>query len=110
MSARALVPITTTLAVPDAQTDVVGTVHLVEGELVVRIRPTQHRDVTTQPVHRHYPGCECRIAGTVRYVGPMTPADRAQCNADVVAWWDARPWWRRWSTDLADRCWARWRS
>ncbi|PZS39956.1 MAG: hypothetical protein DLM62_05560 [Pseudonocardiales bacterium] len=89
--------------------EVVGHVELVDGEMVVRLRPTRHRDVTTRPVHRHYPGCDCRIAETVRYMGPMTPTDRARLHADV-AWWDARPWWRRGATDLTDWCWARWRS
>jgi hypothetical protein len=92
--------------------EVVGTVRMLDGELVVRIRPTQYRDVTGRPVGPSpSPGVEipehplARLG--LRYVGPLTPEEAARFQADVT-WWDARPWWRRWGTDFADWCW-RWR-
>jgi hypothetical protein len=90
--------------------EVVGTVVMVDGELVVRIKPTQYRDVTGRRL-----GPDLDIAAEphplarlgLRYVGPLTPEQAAWFWAEVARW-DARPWWRRWGTDFADWCW-RWR-
>ncbi len=80
-------------AVPDTPTagEVTGRVEMVDGELTVRLRPARVRDVTPRPVHRHYPGCACRLS-RLAYVGPMTPAMRVQHRADLT-WWLDPPWW-----------------
>jgi hypothetical protein len=90
-------------------TGVVGTVVMADGELVVRIKPTQYRDVTGR---RLGPGPDVEVAPHplarlgLRYVGPLTPAQADALRAQVARW-DARPWWRRWGTDFADWCWRR---
>ena len=91
--------------------EVVGTVVMTDGELVVRIKPTQYRDVTGR---RLSPDPDLAVAphplarSCLRYVGPLTPEQTARFLAEVTAW-DARSWWRRWGTDVADWCWRRWR-
>jgi hypothetical protein len=105
----ALVPVTD-LAPVARSAEVVGTVRVLDGELVVRIRPAQYRDVTGRPVgtNRDVEVAEHPLARLgLRSVGPLTPEEAARFRADV-AWWDARPCWRRWATDFADCCW-RWR-
>jgi hypothetical protein len=105
------VPVAELAPVPRA-TEVVGTVVMADGELVVRIRPTQYRDVTG---HRLGPDPDVEVAPHplarlgLRYVGPLTPQQATALRAEVAAW-DARSWWRRWGTDVADWCWRRWRS
>lgn len=87
---RDLVP-----AAPDAGTGVVGTMHLVDGELVVRMRPAG-RDATARRVPRE-PDPEPTTLSSLpfmRYVGPLTPAETAQWYVDAARW--SRPWWRRW--------------
>lgn len=69
-------------AVPDTAGEIAGRVELVDGEMVVRLRPSLARDVTTRPVHRHYPGCDCRV-GRLAYAGPGTPAHRARHDQDL---------------------------
>lgn len=88
-----LVPVSIRVAGSDTRTEVVGTVGMVEGELVVRIRPTQYQEVTGRRV---VPTPDTGLAphpfaGTcLRYMGPLTDADLARLS---------RPWWspRRWS-------------
>ncbi len=70
-----------------------------DGELVVRVRPSQVRDVTTrplhpaaEPVHRHHRGCSCRYGTVLAYVGPFTPDDRVREAAAWARWMDP-PWW-----------------
>jgi hypothetical protein len=55
-----------------AQTDVVGRAHMVDGELVVRVRPSGVRDVTARPVHRGDPDTLAGF-GFMRYAGPALP-------------------------------------
>jgi hypothetical protein len=105
----AFVPVTD-LPPVTGSAEVVGTVGMVDGELVVRIKPTQHRDVTGRRVGPD-PDVEvpphplARLG--LRYVGPLTPEQAARFRAEV-AHWEARSWWRRWCSDFADWCW-RWR-
>lgn len=106
----ALVPVTDIPPVTGSA-GVVGTVGMVDGELLVRIKPTQYRDVTGR---RLGPDPDVAVAPHplarlgLRYVGPLTPEQAARFRAEVARW-DARPWWRRWGTDFADWCWAWWR-
>jgi hypothetical protein len=104
----ALVPVSTAGAIPAQRgSAVLGTARLLDGELIVQLRPTTYRDVTGHPVG---PSPDVEVAPHplarlgLRYVGPLTPAEAARIQADV-AWWDARPWWRRWGTGFADWCW-----
>lgn len=89
---------------------VVGTVRMLDGELVIQVRPTQYRDVTGR---RLGPDPEVEVAAhplarsCLRYVGPLTSEQAARFRADVARW-DARPWWGRWPTDFADWCWRWW--
>lgn len=89
---------TTLPAVPDTTaSEVTGRLEMVDGELVLRLRPARVRDVTAtpidpEPVHRHYRGCECRLFGTLRYVGPVTPELRAETDR-LDAYWMDPPWW-----------------
>lgn len=76
-----------------AQTDVVGTARLVDGELVVRMRPSGVRDVTGRPVTLRAP---TRQLGCLTYMGPLTGAARAEHLADLARWERRRQWWRRW--------------
>lgn len=93
-------------AVPGTTTgEVTGRVEMLNGELVVRLRPARVRDVTAtpvhqEPVHRHYRGCECRLFGTLRYVGPVTPELQAETDRLDTYWMDP-PWWSplRWIPD-----------
>jgi hypothetical protein len=93
--------------------EVVGTVGMVDGELVVRIKPTHYRDVTGRRLGPD-PDVEVDVAVEphplarlgLRYLGPLTPEQAARFQAEV-AHWDARPRWRRWGTDFADWCWER---
>jgi hypothetical protein len=104
----AVVPVTDLPPVTRA-TEVVGTVAMADGELVVRIKPTQYRDVTGR---RLGPDPDVEVAPHplarlgLRYVGPLTPQEATTFRAEMARW-DARPWWRRWSTDFADWCWRR---
>lgn len=81
-------------------TDVVGTVHLVDEELVLRIRPA-YRDTTTRPIHRQpadQPGTLSAL-GFMRYVGPCSPAAVAEHHR-IVTWCTAHPflaWLRGWT-------------
>jgi hypothetical protein len=106
----ALVPVTDIPPVPGSA-EVVGTVRMLEGELVVRIKPTQYRDVTGRRLGPD-PHVEVEphpLARTcLRYVGPLTPERAARLRAEAARW-DARPWWRRWITDVDEWCWRWWR-
>lgn len=82
-----------------ARTDVVGTVHAVDGELVVRMRPSGVRDVTGRPVRPQVP---TRQLGCLTYVGPLTGAARAEHLADLARWERRRQRRQRW------RGWLRW--
>jgi hypothetical protein len=98
--------------------EVVSTVVVVDGERVVRIRPTRYRDVTGRRVGPGPDtGSDPGIGITpqhplarlgLRYVGPLTPEQAARFGAEVARW-KARSWWRRWGSDFADWCWRRWR-
>lgn len=77
--------------------EVTGRLEMLNGELVARLRPARVRDVTAtpveqEPVHRHYRRCECRLFGTLRYVGPVTPELRAETER-LDAYWMDPPWW-----------------
>jgi hypothetical protein len=92
-------------------TEVVGTVAMVDGELVVQVQPTrEYRDVTGRPVG---PSPDVEVAQHplarlgLRYVGPLTPEEAARVRAEVARW-EALPRWRQWGTDFADWC-CRWR-
>lgn len=82
--------------------EVTGRVELQpDGSLTVHLQPLQQprvRHVVTQPVHRHYRGCDCRLAGNLRYVGPLTPRDRRRLVRLEARWVDP-PWWSllRWN-------------
>jgi hypothetical protein len=82
---------------------------MLDGELVVRIRPTQYRDVTGR---RLGPDPDVEVAphplarSCLRYVGSLPTKEAAAFRAEVARW-DARPWRRRWGTDFADWCWER---
>jgi DNA-binding transcriptional LysR family regulator len=107
----ALVPVTNIPPVTGSA-EVVGTVGMVDGELVVRIKPTQYRDVTGRRLGPD-PDVEVDVKQHplarlgLRYVGPLTPEQAARFRAEVARW-DAPLWWRRWATDFVDWCW-RWR-
>jgi hypothetical protein len=77
-----------------AQTDVVGTAHMVDGELVVRMRPAV-RDVTARPVHRGDPDTLAGF-GFMRYVGPLTGAEQARHYAALARRERRQQGWRRW--------------
>lgn len=90
---------TTLPAVPDTTAgEVTGDLVLLpSGELVVRLRPARVRDVTAtpvhqEPVHRHYRGCGCRLFGTLRYVGPVTPELQAETDRLDAYWMDPPLW------------------
>lgn len=94
----------------ERSTEVLGTLEMVGGELVVRVRPQQApRDVTVRPVGARPDPTTLAHIPWMRYVGPRTPQERAQFWVEVARW-EARPWWRRWATEVADWCWRRWRS
>ena len=94
-----LVPVSIPGTGPDTRTDVVGTVRMVNGELVVQIRPNQYQDVTGRRV---VPNAEVEVAShplartCLTYVGPLTGTARAQHFAILARL--SRPWWspRRW--------------
>jgi hypothetical protein len=75
----------------NSQTGVVGTVHMVDGELVVRMRPSGVQDVTARPVHRGDPDTLAGF-GFMRYVGPSTGGQRVEHYAPPAR----RERWRRW--------------
>jgi hypothetical protein len=114
----ALVPVTDIPPVTGSA-EVVGTVGMVNGELVMRIKPTHYRDVTGRgragpPPHPPPPPPPPPPAEPhplarlgLRYVGPPTPEEAARFGAQVARW-EVRSWWRRWGSDFADWCW-RWR-
>jgi hypothetical protein len=77
------------------QTDVVGTAHMVDGELIVRMRPSGAQDVTAQPVHRGDPDTLAG-SGFMRYVGPLTGAERTEYYAALARRERRRQRWRRW--------------
>lgn len=95
-----LVPVSVPGPAPDARTDVVGTVRMVHGELVVHIRPTPYQNVTSRRI-TPAPEVQARphpLAGTcLTYVGPLTGAARAQHFAILarlsLPWWSPRRWW-----------------
>jgi CubicO group peptidase (beta-lactamase class C family) len=105
----ALVPVTD-MPPAERSTEVAGTVGMVDGELVVRIKPTQYRDVTSRRVS---PDSGIEVAPHplarlgLRYVGPLTPEEAARFRAEVARW-QTRPWWRWWGSDFGDWCWG-WR-
>ena len=92
----ALVPVTDALALP-RPTGVVGTVRLVDGELVVHLQPSVARDVTTRRLAREPDPEPTTLAalGFMRYVGPLTPEQVVQWHADRARL-RARRWWRWW--------------
>lgn len=90
-------------------TDVVGTVRMVDGELVVRVEPSRVREVTVRRLAGEPDPQPTTLAALpfMRYVGPLTPDEAARLRAEVARW-EARPWWRRWCADVADWCWGDW--
>jgi hypothetical protein len=112
----ALVPVTDPPRVAGSA-QVLDTV-VVDGELVVPIKPTPYRDVTGRRVDPGPDtGSDPGIGITpqhllarlgLHYVGPLTPEQAARFGAQEARW-EARSWWRRWGSDFADWCWRRWR-
>lgn len=104
----ALVPVADLSAVARC-TDVVGTVRMVDGELVVRVEPSRVREVTVRRLAGEPDPQPTTLAALpfMRYVGPLTPDEAARLRAEVARW-EARPWWRRWCADVADWCWGDW--
>ena len=60
------------------------------GELVIRIRGTQPRDVTARRLYDPLTDSPLANDPVLRYVGPYTPAQHAWDRA-----WEARPLWQR---------------
>jgi hypothetical protein len=94
----ALVAVTHARAVPRS-TEVVGTVHMVDGELVVHLQPSGVREATTRRLPRDPDPQPTTLAALpfMRYVGPLTADQAAQCRADVARRQARRQRsWRRW--------------
>lgn len=68
---------------------------MVDGELIVRVRPTGVQDVTARPVHCGDPDTLAGF-GFMRYVGPLTGADRAEHYAALARLERRQQRWRRW--------------
>lgn len=77
-----------------------------DGEVVVRLRPSGTRDVTTQPIHpepppqQHYYRGDDNVVAPPTYQAPMTEEIRAEIEA-LDAYWMSPPWWSplRWIPD-----------
>lgn len=93
----ALVAVTHARALPQS-TEVVGTVCMVDGELVVHLQPSAVREATTRRLPRDPDPQPTTLAALpfMRYVGPLTADQAAQCRADVAHRQARRRSWRRW--------------
>lgn len=74
--------------------DVVGTVRVVDGELVVRVAPPRVRHATTRQLPREPDPQPITLAAVsyMRYVGPLTPAEAAE-HRRILAYCRRHPWW-----------------
>lgn len=88
-------------------TEVVGTVEMAGGGLVVRVEPARVREATARRLPRESDPVPTTLAGVagMRYVGPLTPAQALRCRAEIARW-QARPRWRRWVSAVASCCWG----